>query len=645
MRPRLFAVIVLAVAATLAVPTLAMTTGGSDHVDSVVKLSPHDGPNGEYASIQNGELRVDFEQLNDEAITRAHDVFDVTSTADGPIEVWVEADPDGVVAYEGEDPGAPLDGAEGRVLQPGETLPVGFAIDTHGSTPDSGTVTIRVEDRDEASAGGSGGSGGTGGASPITSGDGSDVAAPSAGVEIDFDGEGDYANTTIRELDSLPADGPSRPPTAEIGPGRMLTGSPDDGLTVQGTRFVAQEDQPVRLTGSQSYLSTADSVTREPRPAAIVDITPPEELRDSPALVRIRVARDRFPATDATDAQVGRHTPEGWQLIPTRVVEADDETVVLEARTQGFSVFTVFAESEVGYEWTLPDGRTVQGNHVRTTFVDDGPKTVELTVTDAFGRSDVARQEILVNDPPSVTVEQRRNGTDADLTTLRANVTNEYGNATVTWTLPDGSTATGETVTGDLQRGETVSVTVEDEYGATTTAETTVGAGVGQAGLSRLPVSLPLWAWVLLAITAVAVAATVARVGLPGWDPGSVGGLGRSVLAAVADDSPWIERFDDARWNPTEDRLEIGTLEIVAPGGTLGAVELAVIDDAGRTVVTRTVETGATDAYSASPEYVPVYGGLDLDGGGYTVEVRAVDERDRLVGTPQTQRRPVGVVP
>jgi hypothetical protein len=642
MRPRLFAVIVLAVAATLAVPTLATTTGGSDQVGSVVELSPHDGPNGDYASIEDGELRVDFERLNDEARTRAHNVFTVTSTADEPIEMWVETDAGGVDVYEGDDPGAPLDGARGRVLQPGETLPVGFAIETHEETPDSSTVTISVEESEKDTDGGSSGGDGPGsrGAqpttpTPVSPPGGPDLVAPSAGVEITFDDEGDYANTTVRELDSMPADGPSGPPRAEVGPGEMVPGVRDDGLEVHGTEFVAQQHQPVQFTGSQSYLSTAGSVAREPRSAAILEITPPEELRDTPALVRIRVARDRFPETDPTDAQVGRHTSEGWQLLPTRVVEETEESVVLEARTQRFSAFTVFAESEVDYEWTLPDGRTVEGNQLRATFVDDGPKELKLTVTDAFGRSDVARQEILVNDPPRVSVEQRRNGTDGELTTLRANVTNEYGNGTVTWTLPDGSTTTGESVTGVFESGETVGVTVEDEFGASTTAETTVGvAPAGTTDLSRLPFGFPAWAVVVLALAGVALAAVLARSGLTdrfGVVASEARRVAATAIAAVADDSPRITCFEDPRWNPAADRVEIGSLEVVAPGGTLRAVEITVTDAEGTPVVTRTVELGARGSYAASPEYVPVYGDLELSSRGrYSVEVSAVDDRDRV---------------
>ncbi|QLD88811.1 hypothetical protein HWV07_07095 [Natronomonas salina] len=655
MRPRLFAVIILIVAATLAVPTVAMTTSGSDQIDSAVELAPHDGPNGKYATVEDGELRVDFDRLNKDAVTRAHNVFEITSTADEPIEVWVEADVGGsVTAYESDDPKADLEQGDWRELQPGETLSVGFSIHTYGEAPDSGTVSIGVRSADEdSSSGGSGeeedtpdweagngestDDGGT--PTPAPAPGDSEVQNRTAGVEVVFEGEGDYANTTVRELGSLPEDGPATTPRATIDPGRLDATVEDDGLEVHGTEFVAQQHEPIRLTGTQSYVSTADSITTQHRPATIVEITPPRELRESPALVRIRVDRDAFPATNSVDTRIGRHTAEGWQLLPTRVIEETDDTVLLEARTQGFSVFTVLAESDVTYEWTLPDGHTVVDDNIRTSFVEAGTRNVTLTVTDAFGRSDDATQEILVNDPPSVAIDQSRNETDGDLTMLRANVTNEYGNATVTWTLPDGSTATGETVTGAFETGETVGVTVEDDYGATATTETTIGAtGPSTSGITELPLSLPAWLYVLLALTAVALVVVVARSEMVL----RLGQGSRSLVTSVVDrfgaDSPRITRFENPRWNPAEDRVEIGALEVTAPSGLLRAVELSVTDAEGASIVTRTIELDATGSYTASPEYIPVYGGFELsDGGSYHVEVRAIDDREQVGAVDQTQ--------
>lgn len=247
---------------------------------------------------------------------------------------------------------------------------------------------------------------------------------------------------SVTQRDALPEDDPSWNTTAVIDPARVL-GMPDDGLTLTETELVAREDEMIQLTGSRSLIGSADGISREVRTAATVDITTPEELLHSAATVRIRVARDRFPATDPTDARIGRHTENGWQLLPTRVVEETDDTVLLEARTFGFSTFTVFAESEVSYEWTLPNGTSVGRDQLRTAFDEPGRYDVTLTVTDAFGRSDEARQQILVNDPPSVTIEGAENVTAGEETTLRANVTDEIGNATVTWLLPTAARPPG----------------------------------------------------------------------------------------------------------------------------------------------------------------------------------------------------------
>jgi len=45
-----------------------MTYGGENDLDRKVIIAPADGPSSEYAIIKDGELRVDFDRLNDEAI-------------------------------------------------------------------------------------------------------------------------------------------------------------------------------------------------------------------------------------------------------------------------------------------------------------------------------------------------------------------------------------------------------------------------------------------------------------------------------------------------------------------------------------------------------------------------------------------------
>lgn len=651
MRPRLVA-ISLFVAIALVVPTVAMSGGGVDDVDGKVELVPHDGPNGEYATVEDGEIRVDFAQLNEDAKTTAHDVFNVTSTANETIEVWVETDVnESVTPYRGDDPGASIDSENAVTLEPNETVSVGFSVETFGNTPNSGNFTVGVRDPEDGSSGGgsSGGSGSNTADSGVTPtptptptpppDEDPDVVRPALGVEVVFEGDVDGNEVTVRSLDRLPADGPSRSPRAVIDRGSSLYGVTEDGLDVRGTQFVAQEDAPIHLTGSQSYVSPADGIAREPRPMAIVDITPPSELRNTPALIRLEVDRDAFPETNATDARIGRHTPDGWQLLPTQVVEETDETVLLEARTQGFSVFTVFAESTVQYEWELPNGRTVVGDDLRTSFAEAGRYNVTLTVTDAFGRTGTTQHRLLVNDPPSVVIEKVSGSTD-DEVTLRANVTDRFGNTTVTWTLPNGSMATGPTVSGSFQAGDSVSVTVRDEYGGVGSTETVIAvapAGPGGA-VSFLPVSLPLWQYVLLAAGAIVVAMAIVQSGLVIRLPTADEVVAATGLSLLVDDSPRITRCSEPRWNPGEERVEIDALEVSAPSGLLRSIELAVTDADGTPVVTRTIDVGARSSYSARPEYIPVYGDVGLSADGrYRLEVRAVDEND-LVGALEGAR-------
>lgn len=106
-----------------------------------------------------------------------------------------------------------------------------------------------------------------------------------------------------------------------------------------------------------------------------------------------------------------------------------------------------------------------------------GTHPVTLRVTDAENGSATATEAVFVNDRPRVTVSvpALRAGEEA---TLSAAVDNEFGDVTVTWTLPDGSTATGGTVTHRFGVGDsTVEVTVTDEFGASSNETVTVTAG------------------------------------------------------------------------------------------------------------------------------------------------------------------------
>lgn len=126
---------------TLAVPTVAFTVG-EDPASNNVTL---ESANNRYASVENGELQIDFEKLNDRAITRAGDIFTISVTADDVERVWIENDVPGLTFYKGSNPSTTI--SESNPLEPsaGTTTSVGVAIDTHEAVNETETFTVVVE--------------------------------------------------------------------------------------------------------------------------------------------------------------------------------------------------------------------------------------------------------------------------------------------------------------------------------------------------------------------------------------------------------------------------------------------------------------------------------------------------------------------
>lgn len=131
----------------------------------------------------------------------------------------------------------------------------------------------------------------------------------------------------------------------------------------------------------------------------------------------------------------------------------------------------------VEYAWdmnddTIPDAR---GPRLHYSFPTYGVHAVTLRVTDTDGATATARRSILVNDPPTVSIDRPSTILAEQRVTLAADIENEIGQTTVTWEFEDGPTATGPTVTRRFDPGaHTLTVRVEDEYGAATTTTLTV---------------------------------------------------------------------------------------------------------------------------------------------------------------------------
>ena len=132
----------LALVVTLAIPTVAFSGGDEDDLGPLA-LEPHEGPNGEYATVVDGEIELAFDRLSKRSTTTVDDVFSMTATADEPVEVWIEFD--GVEIYVDGDPDARIDAeADTVTLQPGDSVDVGVRIVTDDEPPATERMTIHA---------------------------------------------------------------------------------------------------------------------------------------------------------------------------------------------------------------------------------------------------------------------------------------------------------------------------------------------------------------------------------------------------------------------------------------------------------------------------------------------------------------------
>ncbi|WP_435552325.1 CARDB domain-containing protein [Natrinema sp. CGMCC1.2065] len=132
----------------LAVPTAAITLGEDTASDNVALGSVDD----QYATVEDGKLRLNLEALNDRAITRADDVFAITVTSDDVERIWIENDVPGLTFYRDGDPGATISESRPLTPTPGSRTSIGVAVDTHEAVSGTETFTVVAQygDEDEA---------------------------------------------------------------------------------------------------------------------------------------------------------------------------------------------------------------------------------------------------------------------------------------------------------------------------------------------------------------------------------------------------------------------------------------------------------------------------------------------------------------
>jgi plastocyanin len=212
----------------LAVPTAAITLGEDPASDDVI-LEPADS---RYATVEDDEIKLDFEALNDRAITRADDVFTITVTDDAVERVWIDHDVPGLTFYRSDQPTATV--SESNPLEPsaGTTASIGVAVDTHVARSGTETFTITVQYADEDTA-------------PGRSGDGSSGTPSSGSTAIERSGF-NVSPTTVGAGETVTATATYR----NVG---GTTTSVTAALTVDGT---VVDQRPISLGPGQSRTVT-----------------------------------------------------------------------------------------------------------------------------------------------------------------------------------------------------------------------------------------------------------------------------------------------------------------------------------------------------------------------------------------------------
>jgi len=193
--------------------------------------------------------------------------------------------------------------------------------------------------------------------------------------------------------------------------------------------------------------------------------------------------RERAPRYDVT---AGRHARAGYDPAagfgiptvsdPTAAFSVDPETPVSD---EPFTLDATSSRSDteiLEYAWdTDDDGEFDRTGASIELEKPPGTHPITLRVRDAENATATVTEEVFVNDRPGVTVDAPETALVGENVTFGATIENEFGETTVTWVLPDGSTETGEHVTRSFEAGDhTVGATVVDEYGAAATGTATV---------------------------------------------------------------------------------------------------------------------------------------------------------------------------
>lgn len=137
MQTKLVAIAVVFVL-TLAVPTAAISL--EDDASGDIRFDA----TSEYADIEDGKLVLDFEGLNEDAVTSVDELFTVEAGDDRVAHLWIEPESDGLSFYGTGDRSDEINENEPLTLETDDPTGVGISIDTERTMEGSSNITLAV---------------------------------------------------------------------------------------------------------------------------------------------------------------------------------------------------------------------------------------------------------------------------------------------------------------------------------------------------------------------------------------------------------------------------------------------------------------------------------------------------------------------
>ncbi|QKY16085.1 DUF1102 domain-containing protein [Halorubrum sp. CBA1229] len=412
--------LLLVAAGSLAFATgAAVVNGPADFVDDDLAVQPADGPNGDYAYLNNDDeiaidisaanpnLPADFEGVNVDSTATIDDVFTITYTAERYAHVWIEYDGDGEVTFVSD--GDSIEGEANNVtLGPNQTVTVGLALDAGDAA--AGTQLGTDEFRINASL-----------AEP----DDVDTTGFTSFDDDNDDGDGG-PTTTVRAPNAthreFVASGIDRGESVRwLAEGMHLDG---ENVTLEGIDLDGIDNERVELdaAGSPEPFADAGPLTAptRPRPMGYLSLAPDFDPDAVDAMtVRFSADPDHLNATgtDPEDVTLYRQTDAGaWEEVPVEVVDDDvarmlglpEDRVHFRATTDLSSTFAVAAheprfdvtEATVAPE-AIDPGENVT---VRTTLRNGGGAAGERAVTLTANGTPIANETVALDPNETATV-------------------------------------------------------------------------------------------------------------------------------------------------------------------------------------------------------------------------------------------------